>query len=186
MNELLTAEQMKKLTIKIYEPFADYLDATNDEVRFELSLLDIVRFSGHACPSMVGAFVVSQYAIEKLFPETGVCHRGDVSIELSSGPENGPTGPIGNVFSFIFGAWEKSGFGGLGGENFRRRNLLKYNSAEVPAGAFRFRRISNGKTIDVHYDPQKANVSLDPEWSFQKRWRALVSRIATHPNEVVW
>lgn len=186
MTNLITADQMKKLTVKIHEPFAEFLEASREEHQFELSLLDVVRFAGHACPSMVGAFVISQHAIRTLFPETLACERGQVAIELPHGPEDGATGPVANVFSFIFGAWEESGFGGLGGDRFVRRNLLRFRSPGVPNGAFRFRRIDTGKTIDVFYDPRKANVKVDPDWPFQKQWRARISRIAEHPEEVVW
>ena len=55
----ITPEQMQALTVKVYEPFAEFLGAMEDEVHFELSLLDVVRFAGHACPSMVGAFLVT-------------------------------------------------------------------------------------------------------------------------------
>lgn len=186
MNNLITSEQMKNINIRIHEPFAEFLEATEEESRFSVSLLDVVRFAGHACPSMIGAFFVSRQAVRALFPETETCVRGDVMVELPRGPEEGATGPIANVFSYIFGAWEKSGFGGLGGENFARRNLLRFSCKEVPSGAFRFRRISTGKTVDLFYDPRKAEVNIDPEWSFQKQWRARISQIAMHPEQTVW
>ncbi len=48
----------------------------------------------------------------------------------------------------IFGAWEKSGFGGLQGQ-FVRRGLLKYDSQLVSPGAFRFRNLKTGNIVDV-------------------------------------
>lgn len=177
---------MKNTTVKIHEPFAEFLMASPPEFQFELSLLDAVRFAGHACPAMVGAFMMSKHAVEKLFPDTNVCERGDVAIELGAGPTDGATGPISNVFSFVFGAFEQSGFGGLGGEKFVRRNLLKYNSSNVPSGAFRFRRISTNQAIDVYYSPGNAQVAIDPSWPFQQQWRARIERIYKNPNEVIW
>lgn len=185
MTDLITAEEMRSLAVKIHEPFAEFLAASPDEVAFELSLLDVVRFAGHACPAMVGAFLISRCAIENLFPDTGVCERGDVLIEVRRGPDEGATGPIANVFSYIFGAWEQTGFRGLGGEKFVRRNLLKFNSDRVPEGAYRFHRVSTGKTVDVYFDPSGAKVRMDSSLPFQVQWRTKITHMTRNPQEVL-
>lgn len=176
---------MKNITIKIHEPFAEFLMANPEEHTFEVSLLDAVRFAGHACPAMVGAFMISKHVVEKLFPETQVCERGDVQVFMGRGATEGATGPISNIFSFVFGAFEKNGFGGLGGENFVRRNLLQYENLQVPPGAFRFKRVSTGQSLDVFYSPGQAQVDIDPSWPFQKQWRARIQEIYTHPDQVI-
>jgi hypothetical protein len=177
---------MKDITIQIHEPFAEFLMASPEEHSFELSLLDAVRFAGHACPSIVGAFMVSRHAVSRLFEDSNICVRGDVQIEMSTGPMDGPSGPISNIFAFVFGAFEKSGFGGLGGKNFVRRNLLRYNVADVPAKAVRFTRLSTRKSIHVFYSSEKAQVIIDSSWPFQKQWRVRIDRISKHPEEVIW
>ncbi|GIL16860.1 MAG: hypothetical protein BroJett040_06110 [Oligoflexia bacterium] len=178
-------EDLKKRTIQIHEPFAEFLMADQDEYQFTISLLDVVRFAGHACPSMVGAFLISQRAIRELFPETNICIRGQVAIEIPSSTTQGATGPISNVFSMIFGSWEKSGFGGLQG-HFVRRGLLSYESPNVPPGVYRFRNLQTGKHVDISYDPSKATVPAEAnQLPFQKMWRYKIAAILKNPDQFV-
>lgn len=187
MNNLKTisSAEFEKFIITIHEPFAEFLMADQDEHEFKISLLDVVRFAGHACPAMVGAFLISQKAIKELFPETSVCIRGQVAIEIPSSVTQGATGPISNVFSMIFGAWERSGFGGLQGL-FVRRGLLKYDAQGVAQGAFRFRNLKTGNTVDISYDPSKAQVPDDAaSLPFQKVWRHKITTILENPNDYI-
>lgn len=182
-DQTLCANDLAEVKIKIYEPFAEFLMADQEEFKFSISLLDVVRFAGHACPSIVGAFFISKRAVEELFPEDQICHRGQVSIQLSSLVEQGATGPISNVFSMIFGSWEKSGFGGLGGR-FIRRGLLQYGSTELPSKSFRFKNIATNETIDIYYDPSKVEVnSSEKDLPFQKIWRQKIGMIIKNPNQ---
>lgn len=160
--------------ILIHEPFAKFLGASPEEFDFEISLLEVVRFAGHACPSMIGAFLMSEAATNALFPADKRVQRGNVMIEIPQNQEQGPTGPISNVFSMIFGSWESSGFGGLGGEHFRRKNLLKYNCSQVPSGHYRFTNIATGVSVDIAYRP--SGFDLPPDYdqlSFPENWRVL-------------
>ncbi len=187
MNNLKTIapDELENFKITVHEPFAEFLMADDREYRFEISLLDIVRFAGHACPSMVGAFLLSQRAIKELFPETNVCIRGQVTIEIPSPVSQGATGPISNVFSYIFGAWERSGFGGLQGQ-FVRRGLLKYEAEGVSPGTFRFHNIKTGKTVDISYDPSKAQVPDEAaSLPFQKVWRHKIAAILENPTDYI-
>lgn len=182
--EILNSQDLEKHSILIHEPFAAFLMASRDEQDFELTLLDVVRFAGHACPSMIGAFLITQKAVEELYPETGVCIRGDLAVEIPASSTSGPIGPMANVFSFITGAWSDTGFGGLRGD-FKRRHLLRFDSNSVPGGAFRFTRLSNGTSIDVFYDPSRASVSLDPSEPFQIQWRRRIKAILADPDRCV-
>lgn len=184
-DKIITPERLSEFKIKVYEPFARFLMAESDEYEFSISLLDVVRFAGHACPAMVGAFLISQRAIKELFAETNTCIRGQIAIEIPTAVDQGATGPISNVFSMIFGAWEKSGFGGLQGK-FVRRNLLKYDSAHIPPGTFRFHNIQSGKFVDIAYDPSKIEVLADPETTpFQNIWRMKIKTILQNPDQFI-
>jgi hypothetical protein len=187
MNNLktITSDEFEKFKITIHEPFAEFLMADQDEHKFKISLLDVVRFAGHACPSMVGAFLISQRAIKELFSETNICIRGQVAIEISSSVTQGATGPMSNVFSMIFGAWERSGFGGLQGQ-FVRRGLLKYEVRGISPGTFRFHNLKTGNTVDISYDPSNAGVPIDAATlPFQKVWRHKIATILENPNDYI-
>lgn len=181
----LPPKNFSEFKIKVYEPFAEFLMAEKEEYEFSISLLDVVRFSGHACPSMIGAFLISQKAVAELFPETNTCVRGQIAIEIPTSIDQGATGPISNVFSMIFGAWEKSGFGGLQGK-FKRRGLLSYNSVNIPNGTFRFHDLKTGTYVDITYDPSKAEVISTPENNpFPKNWRMKILTILQNPNQFI-
>lgn len=182
---MMTAEDMKQQQILVREPFAEFLKADQEEYSFPISLLDVVRFAGHACPSMVGAFVISQRAIRELFPETGVLIRGQVAVEIGSAVDRGATGPISNVFSMIFGAWEKSGFGGIQG-NFVRRGLLSYEVSDLSPGTYRFKHLGTGKTVEIFYDSSQVDLKGDlSDLSFQEVWRMKIRRVMLEPEKVL-
>lgn len=182
---MMTAEEMKQSQILVHEPFAEFLSADKEEYSFPISLLDVVRFAGHACPSMVGAFVISQRAVQELFPDTGVLIRGQVAVELGSSVDRGATGPISNVFSMIFGAWDKSGFGGIQG-NFVRRGLLSYDVSDLLPGTYRFRHLETGKTIEIFYDSSQVDLKGDLSGhSFQEIWRMKIRRVVVESSKVL-
>ncbi len=183
MQDLITAIQMQSYKIKIYEPFARFLEADLDEYEFTLSLLDIVRFAGHACPAMVGAFLIAQRATKELFPETNTCIRGQIAIDIPTAMTQGATGPISNVFSMIFGSWSDSGFAGLQGK-FARRGLLRYNVASVLPGAFRFTHLETGASVDISYNPSPAGGTQNvDQLSFQNIWRLRITEIIKNADK---
>lgn len=182
-SSMMNENDFKSHKISVYEPFSNFLLGTEEEKSFDLTLLDVVRFAGHACPSMVGAFLISRRVIKELFP-TGVCVRGDVEIDIPSAATQGATGPISNVFGFIFGAWGDTGFGGLNGQ-FVRRGLVRYSVSDLPPGAFRFRNVKTGACIDAFYNPGLAPFAPDEHEPFQLQWRRKIKSILEHPDLVL-
>lgn len=184
-ENVVRSQDLNEFKIKVHEPFAEFLMADPDEYNFSISLLDVVRFAGHACPSMVGAFLIAQRAIKELFPENQTCERGQVAIEIPASVEQGPIGPISNVFAMIFGSWEKSGFGGLQGQ-FRRRGLLKYDAADVPPGTYRFHNLKTHEYVDITYDPSLAPIPAEARsLPFQKQWRMKITSILHDPDQYI-
>lgn len=184
MNPKISIDDLKNHRIAVREPFAEFLQGGPEEKAFDLSLLDVVRFAGHACPSMVGAFLVSQRAIKELFPDTGVCVRGEVRIDIPTSADQGATGPIANVFGLIFGAWGITGFGGLNGQ-FARRGLLRFGASSVLPGTYRFHNDRTGAGVDISYDPTAAPFEADPSMPFQEQWRHRIKAILDHADLVI-
>ncbi|HAG91210.1 MAG TPA: hypothetical protein DCL41_05030, partial [Bdellovibrionales bacterium] len=173
-----------KSKIKIHEPFADFLHSSDEEANFEISLLDCYHLAGHACHSMTGAFLVTQAAVEKLFPESKTCERGDVIVEFGSEIDKKATGPRSNVISYITGAWGETGFPGLKGQ-FSRKNLISYGHNDLKENEVRFRRISNGKEVIVEYNPSIATKELSCQLSFPESWREEIFAILKNKDRVV-
>lgn len=178
----LTSDFLDTFKINIYEPFSDFLMGSKNENNFQLSFLDVVKFAGHACPSMTGAFLITRAAIDQLYPDTKVGVRGQIEIDIPESPTSGPIGPMANVFSFITGAWGETGFGGFQNGDFNRRNLLHFNSKKIPIGTFRFTRVDTGKIVDITYQSSNVPIEINPEMPFQLQWRVKIRSILENPN----
>lgn len=180
-----TLEQIAELrNIRIHEPFAEFLHSKPAMHSFEISLLDCYRMAGHACHAITGAFLVTDAAIESLFSETRTCERGDLVVEFGSNLDERATGPRSNVISFITGAWAESGFPGLKG-NFKRKNLISYGHSDINKSAIRFRRISNGKTVTIEYDPHDLISGMGHHLDFPESWRAEICTILGNPEKAL-
>jgi len=114
----------------------------------DISYLDVVKGAGHSCPTVGGAYLMTYHALKALFPE-GRANRGGISVKLADDLEEGTTGVVANVISYITGATDKSGFKGLAG-NFARHSLMAYNQ---DVQNIRFTRVDTGESVDVIYDP---------------------------------
>lgn len=121
---------------------------------FIYSFSDVVKLSGHSCPTVAGAYLMTLYSLKKLYPnETPI--RGDIKVELRNSKSAGTTGVLANVASFITGAKEEDGFKGLNGK-FARNNLLLYDAAIK--GEMKFTRVDTNESVEVSYD--LSNIAL--------------------------
>ncbi len=122
----------------------------------EFSYLDIVKSAGHSCPTVAGAYLITQAGLKALYPgETPV--RGEVFASFKETAAEGVAGVIGNVVSQITGATTTSGFKGIGGK-FARHSLMEFE-ADTTASV-KFKRLDTGATVEVSYDP--SSVQGDP------------------------
>lgn len=180
----IPASLFEEFKIQISDPLAEFLGGTPNESRFSISLLDVIHFSGHACPSVVGAFLMTQKAVELLYPDSKTLVRGDLVVSLPTPPAQGATGPIANVISYLTGAWGETGFGGIQGK-FSRRDLLRFAVSEIPHGTIRFERISTKNAVGLSYDPTKIELKATETprlQDFQTQWRHRIKSILEHPQ----
>lgn len=175
-------DSANSFSIKIYEPFSEFLGGTEAESHFDITLLDCYKLSGHACHAITGAFLITRRAIQELF-EDGVCVRGDIKVDFESSLE-GATGPKSHVISYITGAWSESGFPGLKGQ-FVRKNLVTYGHHDLPKNSIRFRRLSNNKSVTLEYNPKVVTEALNHGLDFPKSWRAEIAAVLRDPKQVV-
>lgn len=183
MNTLEELAQNRK--IKIFEPFAKFLQAREEMYSFEISLLDCYKLAGHACPSMTSAFLCTEEAVKKLYPDN-VCIRGDLKVEFGSPLLEGATGPKSNVVSYITGAYAESGFPGLGGTDFRRRNLLSFGVSGLHRSEIRYTRLSNGVSVIVKFDGANALRGVSHGLDFPESWRFEISHILNHSSQALF
>lgn len=142
-------------TIRLYDPLSSLLD-TFDNGELTISYLDVIKGSGHSCPTVAGAYLICYHALRALYPQ-GSAVRGDISVQFAAAMEEGTAGVVSNVISYITGATDKSGFKGLGG-NFIRHSLMAFEQ-KVPS--VRFTRTDTQESVDLFYEPNA--VEADPK-----------------------
>ena len=134
--------------IRLYDPLSDFLGAfENGEL--EITYLDVVKFAGHSCPTVAGAFLMAKLGLERLF-EKNLPVRGEVIVFIKGKKDEGVEGVIGNTIAFICGVTDEAGFKGIGSK-FNRANKLFFN-ADIPKEV-RIQRVDNDKFVDISYDP---------------------------------
>ena len=182
--------------IKLYDPLAEILGVSEDGI-FEYSYLDVVKLSGHSCPTVAGAFLMTKFGLEALYKDNKPI-RGDIKVEIKGNKQDGTMGLIGNVASFITGACDEGGFKGLGGKS-ARNNLLFFGN-EIK-GIIKLTSMSLGKSIEVDYNPNSIlpnpamtdlmqkifqNIATPEETKkFGELWQDRVKKILANPNEVL-
>jgi len=183
-------------SIELVDPLAKVLGAFENG-EYEITYLEVVKAAGHSCPTVAGAYLMTQAALKALFGDARAV-RGSVKVAFKEDLEDGVAGVIGNVVSHITGATDKSGFKGLGGK-FARHSLMDFN-ADINSSA-RFTRVDNSKSVDVIYNPsaipadqammplmqkmQMQTATSDDIAKFGELWQDRVERIFQNSTEVI-
>jgi hypothetical protein len=183
-------------SIKLVDPLAKVLGAFENG-EYEITYLEVVKAAGHSCPTVAGAYLMTQAALKALFGDERAV-RGAVKVAFKEDLQDGVAGVIGNVVSHITGATDKSGFKGLGGK-FARHSLMDFN-ADINSSA-RFTRVDNSKSIDVIYDPssipadqqmmplmqkmQSGAATAEDMKMFGQLWQDRVERIFQNADQVI-
>lgn len=157
-------------TIKLQDRLSDFL-GTFENGKVEFSYLDIVKCSGHSCPTVLGAYLMTYKALNYLYQDE-LPLRGEIKVEFNEEQNSGVTGVISNVISNITGATNDSGFKGIAG-NFDRRNLMFFKK-DIQSNV-RFTRRDNNQSIDIIYDISGVNM---PE-KLQDLMKKAISRSAS-------
>ncbi len=139
--------------IKLIDPLSYVLGATDKDIPYVYSYTDIIKYSGHSCPSVAGAYKMTQIALKELYGEE-MPQRGQIKVTMKGAPDEKVNGPIAQVISFITGAASNTGFKGMKGK-FSRYNLLNFDADNSPAedvwAEAVFERTDTGKKVNVAY-----------------------------------
>ncbi|HHT9138346.1 MAG TPA: hypothetical protein ACFYEK_14025 [Candidatus Wunengus sp. YC60] len=154
-------------TIKIKDPLAVVLGAMDKGEVFTFTYADAVKFAGHSCPAVAGAYKSTQLALKALYGEE-VPVRGNIKVTFKGGVDYKVNGPISQVVTLITGASAESGFKGLGpAGKYGRYNLMAFNKDISPDPkaicSMIFQRADSGKKIEVTYsvEPVLASERMD-------------------------
>ena len=135
-------------TIKLYDPLGDFLGAF-DNGDIEITYFDCVKLAGHSCPTVASAFLMALQGLKELFPDS-LPQRSQIKVTVKKPKDEGVTGVIGNVISYIVGANDESGFKGIGGK-FARDNLARFGVSKL-LGDIELTRIDTGASVIISAD----------------------------------
>ena len=140
--------------IKVEDPLAVVLGAMDKGEPLVYTYGDAVKMAGHSCPAISGTYKMTQLALKRLYPDKTPV-RGEIKVKFRGGVEDKVNGPISQVVSLITGAAPESGFGGLGGGRYNRKNLLTFDETAAPPAdcicSVVFERMDTGKKIEITY-----------------------------------
>jgi len=182
--------------IKLYDPLSEFLGAF-DEGQLNISYLDCVKLAGHSCPTVAGAYLMAREGLRALYGKT-LPERGSVKIEMKENIEEGVTGVVCNVISFILGANDVSGFKGIQG-NFSRDNLVFFG-IDIPTEV-KLTRLDTKESVNLSYNPSsiKPNENMMPlmgkclkhlaseeeKETFKKLWQERVEKILLSTDNLI-
>ncbi|QKF74202.1 hypothetical protein AFAEC_2051 [Aliarcobacter faecis] len=156
-------------SIVLKDKLGQFLGVDED---FTYTFKDVVKLSGHSCPTVAGAYLMTLKALKELYKDE-LPVRGEIKVELRDVKSFGTTGVLANVASFITGAKEEDGFKGLQGQYFRN-NLLKYESSI--RGDIKFTRLDNNKSVEIMYDLSNVTLSGFDAKLMQKGLQGVASK----------
>ena len=138
-------------TIKFIDPLGIFLTGKVDAEPVEYGFDDVVKQSGHSCPTIAGAYGLVYEAMSYLYEDGEIPVRGMIGVECPGSPEEGGMGPLSQAIGYLTGACAENGFQGLAG-NFVRRGLLTFNGRDMSQSGFKFTRQDTKATVTLRYN----------------------------------
>jgi formylmethanofuran dehydrogenase subunit E len=136
--------------IRIRDPVAEALTVLEPNEPFVITYKDVVKAAGHSCPTASGAYRIAQLGLDALYPD-GTPVRGEIEV-TAGGPKDDPSyGVMSRIISYVTGAAEEDGFGGLAGGYGGRQDSLHFEDFESDDPAFGFTRTDTGESVRVTY-----------------------------------
>lgn len=137
-------------TLTLHDPLGELLGVAGG--LFSYTFDDVVKLSGHACPTVAGAFLMAKRGLELLYPQT-TPERGAIQVTIHGPVNQGVNGPVSQVLTLITGAAADNGFQGLGGQ-FVRAGLLTFkNTMGMGFPRVTLRRRDTGQEVTLVYSP---------------------------------
>jgi hypothetical protein len=140
--------------IEVYDPLAVALGALERDRPLVYRYEDAIKLAGHSCPAVSGGFKLTQLALTELYPD-GRPLRGGITVRVRGDREHKVNGPLSAVVGLITGAAPETGFSGLTGGMFSRKNLLRFDAEDAPPEgcvfSAVFTRSDTGRSVDITY-----------------------------------
>lgn len=138
--------------IRIRDPVAEALAVLEPGEPFVVTYEDVVKAAGHSCPTASGAYRIAQIGLDALYPDE-LPVRSEVEVLAPEPRDDATYGVMGRLISYVTGATQEDGFGGLAGGYGDRQNMLTFDAFDPDSAdpTFRFRRTDTDETVEVSY-----------------------------------
>lgn len=179
--------------VTMRDPLSRFLGSADDGL-IEYSFAETVKLTGHSCPTVAGAWLMTTEALKRLYGEE-IPTRGEILVQFRNSATEGVTGVIASVVGFLTGATADTGFKGLRGR-FGRRHLMSFEQAI--GGDIRFERQDTGEGVTVSFDASavppppdmmprlfmamEADATAQRQAAFAEAWQDRVRRIFEHAD----
>lgn len=172
--------------IMMNDPLLELLGQTEQPIPYTYE--EAVKLAGHSCGAVAGAWIITQKALEALYPDE-VPERGEIMIEAPGAEDEWLVGVFGEVMTYVTGAAPQTGFPGAAfGKGYNRRGLLTYKEAKTntppPQMVWIFKRLDTGAQVGVGYDLSLTQPPATPE--FMKMIPKLVNGEASPEEAKEW
>jgi hypothetical protein len=133
--------------ITLRDPLAELLGAAEGGL-IDYQFSDAVKLTGHACPTVAGAWLMTVRALRHLYGEA-MPERGNIVVALHENQNQGVAGVIASVATLLTGAAGEGGFKGLAGRH-ARCDLLHFGVSGLGGMAFYRRDTGAGVDCTLH------------------------------------
>jgi len=98
--------------IEIRDPVAEALGVLEPGDPFVITYRDAVKEAGHSCPTASGAYRIVQLGLDALYADEHPV-RSEIEVQAAGPRDDAAYGVMSRIISFVTGATEDDGFGGL-------------------------------------------------------------------------
>lgn len=139
-----------RLTVR--DPLAEFLGTAPGGV-IEYCYADAVRLTGHSCPTVAGAYLMTVHGLRALYGED-MPVRGEIGVFMRDARDSGANGVVATVAQLLTGAAPETGFRGIG-PRFARHNLLRFDQPVQETLALQ--RADTGQAVQVSLDSSQVS-----------------------------
>ena len=168
--------------IELHDPLGEFLGAFT-QGKLEISYYDCAKLAGHSCPTVASAFLMASSGLKALFPHSTPT-RSQIRVEMKAAKEEGVTGVIATVVSYIVGAGDEGGFKGIG-KVFGRNNLLSFGHSDI-VGTLRLIRLDTAEAVTVSVDTKQVPGSPDMMPLMQKALQGRATEEEKAQFQTLW
>jgi formylmethanofuran dehydrogenase subunit E len=136
--------------IHIRDRVAEALAVLAPEEPLVITYADVVKAAGHSCPTASGAYRIVQLGLDALYPDD-VPVRGEIEVTAGGPKDDATYGVMARLISYVTGAAEADGFGGLAGGYGGRQDTLHFGDFGDVEPTFEFVRTDTGDVVRVTY-----------------------------------